>query len=289
MYQCRVDANAEWESILEPGKKYIIRLASGDVGVKRWAYTDRKHFVDNDVKSTHDSAAVQLANSKPSAGNGPFSFVKSLSWPPIMEIRMRLCSSSPASDSALANAKPSSSTALEVSVINTGSNSVTVQTRGHQRFLIPWGPFQPEPDTDDDRMRIVDATSDKPPTSSLQVVDSATGEVVRSNKRRGICSLIDYKVDRRPMVEDLVTLKPEAPAIRKIDIGALVDGLGDGQYRIRMESKGCRWWHEEVVKEEGEDGRVPTRLCEMIIYPLMLESQDEVEVRIRDGKVDASM
>ena len=92
---------------------------------------------------------------------------------------MRLCASSPSSDSALANAKLSSSVALEVSVINTGSNSVTVQTRGHQHFLIPWGPFQPEPDADDDRMRIIDATPHKPPTSSLQVVDSATGKVVR--------------------------------------------------------------------------------------------------------------
>ncbi|MCJ1463327.1 hypothetical protein MMC07_001934 [Pseudocyphellaria aurata] len=288
VYQCRVDANGEWVSILEPGKKYIIRLASRDLGVKRWAYSDRKQFDDNDGKSSHDSEAVRLVNSKPSAGNAPFTFVKSLYWPPIMEIRMRLCSSSPASDSVLANATTSSSAALEVSVINTGSNSVAVQTRGHQRFLIPWGPFQPEPDADDDRTRIIDATPHKAPTSSLQVVDYATGEMVRTKMQRGTGPLIDYSVDRRPKVEDLVTLKPGVPVFKKIDIGALVDGLEDGQYRIRMEPKGCGWWHGEVGKEKGEDGRVPAHLCEMLIFPLMLESQDEVELRIRDGKVDQS-
>lgn len=281
VYQCHVDVNGELASILEPGMKYIVRLASDDLGVKRWAYSDRKQFVDNDGKPSHDSEAVKLVNSKPTAGNAIFTVVKSLSWPPRMETRMRLCASSSSSDSALANAKLSSSSALEVSVINTGSDSVTVQTRGHQRFLIPWGPFQPEPDADDDRMRIIDAPPHKPPISSLQVVDFATGEVVRGNKQRGTGPCIDYKADRRPKAENLVTLKPGTPLITKIDIGPLVDGLVDGQYKIRMQSRGCRWWHGEVGKEEDEGGRVPSHLCEIIIPPLTLESQDEVELLIK--------
>jgi len=202
VYQCHVDVNGELASILEPGKKYIIRLASEDLGVKRWAYSDRKQFINNDGKPSHDSEAVKLVNSKPTAGNATFTVVKSLSWPPRMETRMRLCASSPSSDSTLANTKFSSSTALEVSVINTGSDSVTVQTRGHQRFLIPWGPFQPKPDADDHRMRIIHATPHKPPTSSLQVVNSATGEVVRGNERRGTGPLTDSNADQRPKVDD---------------------------------------------------------------------------------------
>ncbi|MCJ1361001.1 hypothetical protein MMC16_000097 [Acarospora aff. strigata] len=288
VYQCHFDVDGELASILEPGKKYIIRLASEDLGVKQWAYSDREQFVNNDGKPSHDSEAVKLVNSKPTAGNAKFTVVKSLSWPPRMETRMRLCAASPSSDSALANAKLSSSTALEVSVINTGSDPVTVQTRGRQRFLIPWGPFQPEPDADYDRIRIIDATPHKPPTSSLQVVDSATGVVVRGNEQRGISPLTNSNSDQRPKAENVVTLKPGAPIIRKIDIGALVDGLVDRQYKIRMQSRGCRWWHGEVGKEEGEDGRVPAHLCGIIISPLMLESQDEVELRIRDGKVDQS-
>lgn len=289
VYQCHLDVNGELASILEPGKKYIIRLASEDLGVKRWAYSDRKHFADIDEKPSHDCEAVRLVNSKSTAGNATFTVVKSLPWPPKMETKMRLCASSPSSDSAPANAKLSSSTALEVSVINTGADFVTLQTRGHQRFLEPWGPFQPEPDADDNRMRIVHASPYKPPTSSLQVVDTTTGEVVRGNEQRGTGPLTDSHADRRPKMEDVMTLKPGAPVIRKIDIGPLVDGLVDGQYKVRMQSKGCRWWHGEIGKEKGEDERVPAHLCEDIIPPLMLESQDEVELRIRDGKVDQSM
>ena len=289
VYQCHIDVNGELASILEPGKKYIIKLASEDLGVKRWAYNNKIQLIDNNGKPSHNSEAVKLVNSKPTAGNATFTVVKSLPWPPRMEIKMRLCASSLSSDSAPANAKLNSSTILEVSVINTSSDSVTVQTREHQRFLIPWGPFQPEPGADDDRIRIIDAKPHKPPTSSLQVVNSATGEVVRGYEQRGTGPLTDSNADRRPNAEDVVILKPGAPVIRKIDIGALVDGLVDGQYKIRMQSKGCRWWHGEVGKEEGEDGRVPAHLCGTIIPPLMLETQDEVELRIRDGKVDQSM
>lgn len=138
-------------------------------------------------------------------------------------------------------------------------------------------------------MRIIDATPHKASTSSLQVVDSETGEVVRENKQRGICSLTSSNVDRRPKLWEVVTLKPGAPVIRKSDMRALVDGLADGLYKIRMQSRGCRWWHGEVGKEECEDGRLPAHLCRVINGPLMLESQDEVELCIRDGKVDQSM
>lgn len=289
VYQCHIDINGELASILEPGKKYMIKLASEDLGVKRWEYSDHTQLADNDGKPSHDSEAAKLVNSKYTAGKATFTVMKSLSWPPSVETRMRLCASSQSSDSTLASAKLSSSTALEVSVINTGSDSITVQTRGHQRFLIPWGPFQPEPDAADDRMRIIDAISHKPPTSSLQVVDSATGQVVRGHEQRGTGPLTDPNADRRPKAEDVVTLKPGAPVVRKIDIGALVDGLADGHYKIRMQSRGCRWWHGEVGKEQCEDGRVPAHLCEIAIPPLMLESQNEVELRIRDGKVDQSM
>ena len=126
---------------------------------------------------------------------------------------MRRCASPSSPDSALVNPKLGSSTALEVSVINTGSDFVTVQTRGHQRSLIPWGLFQPEPDADGDHIRIIDATPHKPPTSSLQVVNSATREVVRGNERRSTCRLISYSADRRPKAEDVVALKPEVPVI----------------------------------------------------------------------------
>ncbi len=289
VHQCHIDVNGELASILESGKTYIIRLASEDLSVKRWAYYGaRRQFFDNEWKPSHDSEAIKLV-SKPTAGKATFEVVKNLSWPPRIETRIRLCASSTFSDTALANAKLSSSTVLEVTVINTDSDSVSVQTRGHQRFLIPRGPFQPESEADARMMRIIDAMSHKSPTSSLQVVNSATGEVVGGIKRHGTCQLTTSKIDRRPKADDVVILKPGEPVSRKIDIGALVDRLVDGHYKIRMRSRGCRWWHGEVGKEDGEDGRVPAHLGGTIIPPLMLESQDEVELHIRDGKVDQSM
>jgi hypothetical protein len=277
-YQSHVDVNIELISILKP-KKYIIRLASKDLGVKRWIYSDEKQLVDKNEESSQNAKAIKLINSKPTASNAAFTLVKSLSWPPRIETRMRLCASS--------NVQPSDSTTLEVSVTNTGFDLVTVQTRGRQRVLIPWGPFQPEPDADDDRPRILDPTLRKPPTSSLQIVQSSTGEVIRGNeKQRGIAPLMDSNADQRPKVKDLVTLKLGAPVIRKFDIGALVNGLEDGQYKILMRSKCCRWWPGEVEAEEGGAGKVPAHLCRAWVPPLMLESTDEVEICIREGKVE---
>ena len=148
-------------------------------------------------------------------------------------------------------------------------------------MLTSWGLFQPEPDANDDRKRIIDASPHKPPTSSLQIVDSAAGEVVRGNEQRGTGPLTESNADRLPKPEELVTLKPEEPVVRKIDIEALVDGLANGQYKIRMEPRGCQSWHGEVEMEDEEDGRIPLHLYP----PLMLESQNEVELHIRDGKM----
>lgn len=290
IHQCRIEANSELASMLKPGNKYIIKLASENLGVKRWAYDDRQQFVDNDKMS--DFAAVKLINSKPTAGNATFTVVKNLSWPPKIETRVRFCAFSTPADStdsagSAANATLSTSTgtgaALKISVSNTGSDPVTVQTRGHQRFLIPWGPFQPEPDISDDRLRIIDSAPHKPPTSSLQVISSA-GEVIRGDEQRGTCQLTDSKADKRPKAADVVTLKPGAPIIRRIDINPLIHGLADGQYKIQMQPRGCRWWHGEVETEA--DGRMSARLCDIISPPLMLDSPDEVEIRIRDGKMD---
>ena len=239
--------------------------------------SNRTQLVDDDRQPRNDSEPLKLVNSKATAGNATFTVVKSLYCPPQIDLS-RLLFHPLSTDSS----QQRDITILEISAVNTGSESITVQTRGHQRFLIPWGPFQPEPDAIDDRMRIIDASPNKPPTSSLQIVDSATGEVVRGNEQHGTGPLTDSNADRRPKPEELVTLKPGEPVIREVEIEALVNGLENGQYKIRMQPRGCRWWHGEVkVEEEEGDGRVPAHLCP----PLMLESQDEVELRIRDGKM----
>lgn len=288
VYQWHLDVNGELASVLELGKKYIVKLASEDLGVRRLAYSDRNHFIGNDGQSDDAVEPLKLVNSKPTAGNASFTVVRSLDWPPRVETKMRLCAGPTSPESTPVNAKPISETVLEVSIINTDSDPVTVQTRGHQHFLKPWGPFQPEPDADD-RIRIIDASPLKPPMSSLQVIDSATGQVVRGNEKRGTGPLTDSSADKRPKMEDVVTLKPGLSINRIIDIGALLHGLEDGQYSIRIQPRGCRWWHGEIGTPESEDRKIPAHLCGTLIPPLMLESQDEVKLRIRGGKVDQAL
>jgi hypothetical protein len=279
IHLCYVDLQGALASVLELGKKYRIRLSSKDLGVKKWAY-GHEH-------SSDDPEAAKLVNSTlTGTGNATFKLVESLSCPPKMETRMHLCEASPSLASASTNLDSSTIT-LEVSVVNTGSDTVTVQTRGPQVFLVPWGPFHPEPELLDDRLRIIDASPYKSLTSSLLVFDAVTGGLVRGNQQHGTGPLKDPTVDSRPKVDELVTLMPGAPVVREVDIGPRVKGLENGQYKIRMQPKGCRWWWQgELEKDEGKDGRVPAHLYRGWTVPLMLESQDEVELRIKDGEVE---
>jgi hypothetical protein len=181
-------------------------------------------------------------------------------------------------------------TSLEITVVNTGSETVTVQPRGHQNFLVPWGPSAPEPDTLDDRSRIIDQSEKQhSPISSLFVINAATGEIVRRHHNTSICNLRDPKAELRPKKDDLVILKPGNPVINVVSIDWKVKGLVGERYKIRMHPKGCRWWRGELEKEECEDDKVPAHLWKGWTVPLMLESQDELDVTIKNGKVDGSV
>ncbi|KAL8668889.1 MAG: hypothetical protein Q9168_006498 [Polycauliona sp. 1 TL-2023] len=281
VYRCPIGVDGELASILEPGRKYRIKLASSDLGIRRWAYSDQQQLASDDETPNHGVEAVILVSSKPSAGNATFTVVKSLPWPPRIETTMRLCKS--ASNHDLDTTETESNTALEVSVTNTGPDSVTVQTRGHQRFLVPWGPFQPEPDANDDRVRILDS---QPHISDLQVIDAASEGVIRKKEKDGVCSLKGSQTDRRPKVEHVVVLKPRVPLVKRFDVKDILNGLADGQYKIRLQPRGCRWWHGEIGEEECEDGRIPEKSGDVTIPPLMLESRDTVELRVKDQQVD---
>ena len=43
-----------------------------------------------------------------------------------------------------------------------------------------------------------------------------------------------------------------------------------------------------LQKEEGEGERVPAHSYKIWTIPIMLETDDELEVRVKDGKVDIS-
>ncbi|KAL8648495.1 MAG: hypothetical protein Q9210_004952, partial [Variospora velana] len=194
--RCLVDINGALASILEVGRKYRIRMAGEDLGVRRWGYRNHDQVVDsnnnnNNNESTNDFEATRLVKSKITASNATFTVIRALSCPPRIETRLRLLSDVAGTTTGNLD--------LEVSVLNTSPDAITVQTRGHQHIPIPWGPFQPDPDADDNRMRIIHPTPHKSPISSLRVFDSATGELLRGNEKQGPCGpLTDGNVDQRP-------------------------------------------------------------------------------------------
>ncbi|KAI1370150.1 hypothetical protein F4677DRAFT_383919 [Hypoxylon crocopeplum] len=280
IYQYRIDPNSELASVLQPGRKYTIRLAGKDLGVKWWAYGDNDQLPNNTEGSpTRASETAKLVNSKPSAGKASFAVVVELPHPPKVETHMRLCWNEESADDA------DGASALAISVLNTGAQPITVQTRGPQRFLVPWGPFQPE-EVEASRPRIIDAASPAP-SSGLLVVDAATGDVIREARKSGPCSgLTDSNADHRPKLETLVTLMAGEPLVRRVDISRLLDGVPDGKYRIQMQPRGV-WWCVGSCTEIGDEGddRVPRRLYQTRIPPLMLKTEDVVEVRIENGKI----
>ena len=280
VYQSHLDVKSELAAILLPGKQYRLNLASKDLGVKQWTYGDLEQIVSNDTLLLTDG---KLINSNFTGGNADFRVVESLPWPPTIETNIRLGKPLPPTASAYDNVKDSNTILLEVCAINPTAEVVTVQTRGHQNILTPWGPFQPEPAADDDRVRIIDDSPNKTHTSSLQVIDAATGQIAWDSQPSRTGPLMDSSADRRPKIEDLVMLKPGTPLVREVDITKLLDGLEDGEYKVRIQPKGCRWWHGKV--ETGDDGKVPASLCKVLVPPLMLESMDELCIRVKDRKI----
>lgn len=254
-------------SILKPGKRYRIKLASKNLGVSKWTYSDETRF------SEKNSETEKLVNSY-SHGHAEFKVVDNLAFPPKVEMRMRMVGH----------------TSLEVTAENTGVETITVQPRGHQRFIVPWGPMRPEPAIRNTSPRIIDnSTQDRVPTSSLMVVDDTTGEIVQGGPKPDVCQLTSGNANLRPRVEELMVLEPRTPVTNMFDIGRKLEGLQDGQYKIRVYPTGCRWWRGKFENEDGEDGKVPSRLWKGLTVSLMLESKDELEVIIKDGKVDGSL
>ena len=167
----------------------------------------------------------------------------------------------------------------------TGSDVISVQTRGQQRFLGPWGPFQPESDDGlnaDRRPCILDPSS---VTANLQIVDVTTGSVVRDPPKSGVCGLTSGRPDLRPTVDQLVVLRPGVAFSREIQLDQCVRGLDNGRYLIRLLPKGC-WWHFGDVKSEPDhDGKVSKRCVIAKQTPVVLESDDEVRFELIDGRI----
>ncbi|KAL8865228.1 MAG: hypothetical protein Q9174_007001 [Haloplaca sp. 1 TL-2023] len=286
-YLCPLDFADGLAAVLEVGTIYRINLASEDLGVKRWVYGEEHHVKDSAEASSHEQSGTTLIKSNKAGGNATFKVVQDLPWPPIMKIGLRTYVSSPTPDDNPGSPTANGRQLMEVSIVNQGFEPITVQISGQQGFLLPWGPLQPEEDIDTKRTRIIDPALQGPPIASLRVIDTVTRQLVRGDEKIPFsCTLTKPGAVFRPKVEDLITLRPGEPHLKQFDIETVMKGLADGQYRIRLQPRGCSWWAAKIETLIGEDGRMSKQFCGRLKPPLMIESQDELEVRLENGRID---
>ena len=165
------------------------------------------------LRSAVLSIAILSATLTPHSGFAVFSVIESLIWPLRVEIRMHLLSPH---KNETPNSDDRDRTLLQITVTNSGSDVISVQTRGERRFLSPWGPFQPESDDGLNAGRrhcILDPSS---ATADSQLTDVATGSVVRHPPKPGVCELTSGRPDLRPTVDWLFVLTLGIAASREI-------------------------------------------------------------------------
>jgi hypothetical protein len=300
-YRCRIEAGSTLAACLEVGKKYSIGLAERDLGVHSWidssnhtppSGTATTTAQTSPAESTTDVMGTKTCNLRSNSHGGfaVFKVINDLTWPPPLETRMHLLflpdPSNPNPE------RPSSDQAtLQITVTNTSpspNTAISLQTRGHQRFLGPWGPFQPEShDGLYPGRRPTILASPPEATANFLIADRATGAVVRDSPKPGACAgaRSGKRPDLRPRVEDLVVLEPGVVHSREIGLGGLVRGLGDGRYVVRLKPKGC-WWCFGEVGVSDPDGKVPRRVYGAKYQtPVVLRSDDEVEFVLGNGMI----
>lgn len=87
------------------------------------------------------------------------------------------------------------------------------------------------------------------------------------------------------MVDQLAVLRPGVAVSREIQLDRWVRGLDDGRYLIRLLPKGC-WWHFGDIKGDPDhDGKISKRYVVAKQTPVVLESRDEVEFQLIDGRI----
>jgi hypothetical protein len=284
-YRYRVDPGSPLASIFESGKKYSIGIARRSLGTHNWIESDQvPSFSPSSTPNMTPERPTEHCSlvSNPHGGFAVFTVVQSLIWPPKIETRMRLLRpqirGDPRSDQI---DRP----LLQATVTNTGSEIISIQTRGQQRFLSPWGPFQPESDDGLSAGRIPCILHPSSTTANLQVVDVTTGSVVRDSAKAGVCGLTSGRPDPRPHVDQLIVLRSGVAVSREVQLDRWLRGLDNGRYLIRLIPKGC-WWHFGDVKSEPDhDGKVSKDCIIGKQTPVVLESDDEVKFELIDGRI----
>lgn len=274
-----VDKGGELASLFVPGKEYCIKLTSQDLGIKWYTYLDDPSLhIDHDLLS-RPSQTAKIVNSKRSAGHVTFKVVESLPWPPDVSTRLSLI---PAT-----NTTPG---CIQISITNMSIKPVSIEPRGRpQLYLEPRDLLGARTTT---RVRMHHTQTPDLPLASFGflVTDTATSEIVANNiPRPGCMGLTSGMLDLRPRAKNLLTLEPGQAVLRQVDLSTVLRKLKDGVFTIRLWEQ-AKWWCvgslEEICDmEDGDGGRVKRELFSREIPPLVLNSEDTVEVRKVDGQV----
>lgn len=297
-YHYQIEAGSPLASCFEVGKKYSIGLANRDLGTHRWINSSNPPSSGTDTASNPTAAEstdhiTETCNlrSSPHGGFAVFTVAEGLTWPPPIETRIHLL---PPDPSTTNSETPSSGQTsldqpiLRITVTNPTPTPISIQTTGHQRFLSPWGPFQPESSDglNPGRRPTILAPSSSAGIANLQIINLRTGAVVRDSPKPAVCGA--GRPDLRPKAEDIVVLESGVAVMRDIELGGLVRGLEDGRYVVRLNPKGCWWCFGEVGEGElGDGGRVPKRVygAKRHQTPAVLRSDDEVEFILKNSRI----
>jgi len=282
VYQCHIDPDGRLASMLARGKRYRIKLSNDEDDNKRWAHDEQKNSFSHDGTPDQSSEPVKVLLTKRSAGNASFTVVKKDPIHlPKLDIKMKICESVDDGEDSFSRLE-----VVTATLASTASGPITIQTRGHQSFLMPWGPYGPEPGWDDSQARIIDPAPPHAPIGGIQVVDPRTREIVWKREMTGYV-LTQSNLDRRPKFGDVLVIHPGVPIVRKISIAKIVTELKDGHFKIRIRPRGCRWWDRDITKGHDADERIPLELGGRNMPPVVLESEDEVEIHLSEGKIEA--
>jgi len=248
--------------------------------VKWHAYGEIDQLVSSEGKTTQPSSQEKLISGTRS-GHARFKAVSSLPWPPEVITHARLYTSEVSSS---CSQTPEGATFLELSITNEGDRSISIQNRGHQNVLVPWGPFEPEQATNLILPRM-NRPEERHPRLRWQVINTDTGVVVYGKPKPPGCDLHTPSKDRRPMLSYLVTLKPGEPLIKRIDTTKILLKFPEGRYSIRIPPQRIWWCYGTVeeISDEGDD-RVPKRLYNTCIPPVTLRAESGVHLQIEGGK-----